>query len=241
MRRCPLSLLLMLPAIALLSAGCSRRPPERVPTATKAAAEAAAAPSEAADKPAKPAREQVNSKRWDAIRKATGKALCKLADKADPHRDRALIGPVIELAHKRRRHEQDRACFFTLLTEMRANEALLEVAEDAATVTRWLAVLDWAGRNLRAKHFRVYNLALAHPQERVRMSAVAQLGRHSASPAALKTLAKALTDKSAAVRIKAVGVAGRMDHPEAAMRLHKARRVEQDKAVLAAIDRILSR
>jgi hypothetical protein len=75
-------------------------------------------------------------------------------------RDKAILGDVLELAHARRRSEADRDCFFELLGAMQANQHLFSILTPTTTEARWLAVLGWAGRNLRAKHFNVYLVAL---------------------------------------------------------------------------------
>ena len=228
-----LALSLLLAAVPLSAASCAPRAP------IHRQAPLAVAPATAAASAAQPTAQ--NLARLQKIRKTNGKALCKLAGTADPARDAVILGDVLELAHTRRRSEADRTCYFELLVAMHANEMLPVVAAAATTTPRWLAILAWAGRNLRAKHFDVYLLALRRPEALIRLSAVTQLGRHSAGPGALKVLEVALADALTVVRIKAVQAAADMDHPAVGKYLRNRQKIETDKAVLAAINRVLSR
>lgn len=124
---------------------------------------------------------------------------------------------------------------------MQANQHLLSILTPRTTEARWLAVLGWAGRNLRAKHFDVYLLALERDEAAVRLSAVTQLSRHRARPQALKVLEKALADKLVSVRLKAVRAGGDMDHPAVGKYLRARQKIETDKQVLTALNRILKR
>ncbi|MCO4762327.1 MAG: HEAT repeat domain-containing protein [Myxococcales bacterium] len=188
-----------------------------------------------------PKRSKAASARLARITKAKGRALCKLSRSVVATRDASIMGPVLDLAFQRRRNEQERSCMFELLLAMKANAALLTEAQRARTTERWLAVLAWAGRNLRAKHFGVYALALKQPDPVVRRSAVAQLARHRAGPRAIDVLRQALADPLASIRLKAVAAAGRMNHPAVVSSLRKRAKIEKDAAVLAALKKVLSR
>jgi len=107
-----------------------------------------------------------------AIEGASGAGLCKLKYSVDLKRDRALLGHVLDLAWERRRSEHERTCTFELLVAMKANERLAEVAAEARTQSRWQAIVGWGARNLRARHYGVYKLALERGEVAVRVAAI---------------------------------------------------------------------
>ena len=225
--------------ISMSAVSCAKKPPTRSDSAENSPNKMRKAPATPQRKrraaPSAPPLSQKAQARLNRIKTAQGEQLCGLAKSASPDHDRAIIGAVVQLSFERSRSEADRDCFFTLLSAMGTNEALLWVAQRADRADRWLAVLAWAGRNLRARHFAVYRLALQQAVINVRLSAVDKLGRHAASPGALQVLALALADEAPAVRMKAVAAATDMDDPKADALLRSQLKRETDAAVKAAI------
>ena len=180
-------------------------------------------------------------KRLDTIVASRGNATCQLAESAQPLRDGALLGPVLDLYFERRRDGQAKACVGLLLGKMGANEKLQQLAAEAKTADRWLAIVAFAESNANARHYAVLEAALGHDDARVRVAAIAAVGGLRVTRTSLRLLALGLDDEHTDVRLAAVAAAVAIDHPEAAMRLHQRKKKETDKRVLGAIDKALKR
>ena len=223
---------------------CAKKPPAKPdsgPANTTHASENAEDPGKERAPPRKPPPlTTAQAARLAAIKATSGQGWCELSKTADPDRDKAILSATLQLAFEARRSEADRDCSFALLKAMGANEQLLPLAKSTVGVGPWLAILAWATRNLRAKHFAVYELGLEQPELLVRKAAAAAVGQHAASPPALGVLDKALADKDPTVRLAAVKAGYEMSDATAIERLKARLTTEKDDRVRAALQRAIA-
>lgn len=113
-------------------------------------------------------------------------------------------------------------------------------ARSARTLQEWQAVLESALHDATPDRYTAFELALADPNADVRILALEKLPALRAHPRTLAVLRRGLADPIVKVRLCAVAAAVGLNHPEAAMTLHRRRRQEQDPRVREAIDKALA-
>ena len=217
-----LAVLLALLVSSVLS-GCGRSQPDKRETVTRPAPVASPSPLLA------------------DLEGARGDALCKLAERIDATRDAALLGPALDQAFALRRDEEARDCTFALLLALKANEKLLGLARKTTDESRWLAIVYQANRNLRARHFEVYALALAAESQRVHHAVAGGLGAYGPQPEVISLLGQAIDHRNENVRLKAARSLIEIGGDDALELLRQRAKVEKDKAVIVTIHRALNK
>ncbi len=227
--RNPTPRLALLTLAVALGLSCSRSQPDKPTPAAKAAPAAApvAAPAPAA--------------LIAALETARGAGLCELAAHIEMPRDAGLLGPALDRAFALRRDELDRECSFKLLKSLQANERLHGLAAGTGDRDRWMAIVYHANRNLRARHFDVYDLALKSAHHRVHHAVAGGLGAYGPEAEAVALLERALQHGNENVRLKAARSLIEIGGPEAMQILQNRSTVEKDKAVIVTIHRALNK
>ena len=169
------------------------------------------------------------------LKAARRDAICDLAGKVQLPRDAALLAPALDRAFALRREERSRECTFTLLRALQANDKLAALASSTSERERWMAIVFHANRNLRARHFDVYELALKSPFDRVHHAVAGGLGAYGPEAEAIALLARSLDHNNENVRLKSARSLIEIGTPEARELLRKRSAVEKDKAVIVTI------
>ncbi len=215
---------------------CSRSQPEQRAPAVSAEPTAAKPPATPVKPAAAPA---LQSPLAADLKTARGTAICDLAARIKLPRDAALLGPALDLAFEFRRDEQARECTFKLLKGLDANESLPSLAGATTESDRWMAIVYHANRNLRARHFDVYDLALKSPFGRVHHAVAGGLGAYGPVPEAIALLDRAIDHDNENVRLKAARSLIEIGGDDAREILRRRSKVEKDKAVIVTIHRAL--
>ena len=226
--------------VSCMLSGCGRSQPDKRETAASAKP-VAPAPRVPKPTPIQPQAAATPSPLAAELAGARGDALCKLAERVDPARDAALLGPALDQAFALRRDEEARDCTFALLRALQANARLLELAQQTTDEARWLAIVFHANRNLRARHYEVYGLAQAVQSQRVHHAVAGGLGAYGPQPEVLSLLGKALDHRNENVRLKAARSLIEIGGDDALELLRQRAKVEKDKAVIVTMHRALNK